>query len=82
MMNLSERFFADSAKIEALGDLSIHRSYREFVDFFAFKKELTEHDVVIGAYFTYGWMPTMLDLRGDLSEITTIANRVKRKGTS
>lgn len=79
MKDLSERFFADAAKIETLNDQALHRSYREFVSFFASKKELTEHDVVIGAYFTYGWMPTMLDLRGDLSEITAIANRVKKK---
>ena len=77
-MEIVERFFNDADKCtQALSDKATHLSYREFLNFFKFKEVLTEHDIIIGAYFTYGWMPTMLDLRGDLTEVTTIANSVK-----
>ncbi len=81
MNDLSDRFFYDAAKIEKLDDSATHISYREFVTFFDSKENLSKHDIVIGAYFTYGWMPTMLELRGDLDQVTKIANRVKRKQT-
>ncbi len=73
-----ERFFIDAKGIQALSDKATHLSYREFLNFFKFKEVLTEHDIIIGAYFTYGWMPTMLDLRGDLNEVAAIANSVKK----
>jgi hypothetical protein len=41
---------------------------------------IKRNNVVIGSYFTYGWMPTMLELRGDLAEVTAIANKAKKRG--
>ena len=38
-------------------------SYKEFLSFFKQCEVLGVHHLVIGAHFTYGWMPTMLDLR-------------------
>jgi hypothetical protein len=79
MKDLAERFFIDADKIVSLEDTATHRSYRAFLNFFDSKKRLSEDDVVVGAYFTYGWMPRMLKLRGDLKGVTEIANRVKGK---
>ena len=79
MKDLADRFFADASKIVSLEDAATHRSYRAFLNFFSSKNKLSENDVVVGAYFTYGWMPTMLELRGDLKDVTDIANRVKSK---
>ena len=78
MKSLRDRFFDDAPKIGTMNEPATHRSYREFLAFFRRRRRLTEHDVVIGAYFTYGWMPTILDLRGDLAEVVTIANAVKK----
>jgi hypothetical protein len=77
-MTLADRFFRDAQKINNIADPAIHSSYKEFLAYFAGLQELTAHHVVIGAYFTYGWMPTILDLRGDLREVVTIANQVKQ----
>lgn len=60
-----------------MNDPWIHLSYKEFLAYFAGRQTLTEHDVVIGAYFTYGWMPTILELRGPLADVVCIANQVK-----
>ena len=54
----------------------IHLSYKAFVDFFENKRgKIKENDLIVGAYFAYGWMPTMLDLKGDLDEAVRLANK-------
>jgi len=73
----AETFFTDAVAVTSLGEPWIHLSYREFVAFFRKIPVLTESDLILGAYFTYGWMPTMLRLRGDLAEVTQIANKVR-----
>jgi hypothetical protein len=77
-MKLADRFFSDAPNISNMADPATHISYKEFLAYFSGLQTLTEHDVVIGAYFTYGWMPTILDLRGDLTEVVKIANCVKQ----
>lgn len=77
-MALADRFFRDAPNITNAVDPAIHLSYREFLAHFSNLQSLTAHDVVIGAYFTYGWMPTMLDLRGNLADVVKIANSVKQ----
>lgn len=79
-MTLSDRFFRDAELTVADGSDSIHRSYRHFVGYFADREDLTEREVVIGSFFTYGWMPTMLDLRGDLHDTIELLKRVKIQG--
>lgn len=74
----ADRFFQDTSNIRNMATPAIHRSYKEFLAYFSCLQVLTEHNIIIGAYFTYGWMPTILDLRGDLDEIVTIANSVKQ----
>lgn len=79
-MTLADRFFLDAEAIGVASNDSIHRSYQHFVGFFAALREYTEREVVIGAYFTYGWMPTMLNLRGDLRETVGLLNKVRKEG--
>jgi hypothetical protein len=40
-----------------------NKSYFHFVDFFSKKESLNEQDLIIGANFTYGWMPTILNFK-------------------
>ncbi len=80
-MTLADRFFQDARNIKNLADPATHRSYKEFLAYFSSLQELTERDIIIGAYFTYGWMPTILDLRGDLAEVVRITNSVKQSKT-
>ena len=75
----ADRFYRDSETVSSFGEKWIHISYKEFLEFFGSKKELTPHDLVIGAYFTYGWMPTMLELKGDIGVVTAIANKSRRE---
>lgn len=77
-MTIIDRFFQDAPNLKKMNDPATHLSYKEFLTYFSSQQALTEHNIVIGAYFTYGWMPTILNLRGDLSEVVMIANRVKK----
>jgi len=79
-MKFAERFFKDAKNTHASSKDSIHISYRHFIEYFENCERLEEHNVVIGAFFTYGWMPKMLNLKGDLSNTVTILNKVKRNG--
>lgn len=57
-------------------------SYNAFIKFFKDKRELTQQDLIIGANFSYGWMPTILDIySSELSEQTRILNRLKQNRT-
>ena len=71
----ADRFYRDAETVSSFGERWIHVSYKEFLKFFASKEKLTPHDFVIGAYFTYGWMPRMLELRGNIDVVTAIANK-------
>lgn len=78
--SIKKRFFLDASDICSVGPQWIHTSYKEFISFFnkiPRKTKLTKHEVVIGAYFAYGWMPTMLRLGGNLSAAVTIANKAR-----
>jgi len=37
--------------------------YPEFISYFANLETITRHSLVIGAHFSYGWMPTILTLK-------------------
>ena len=79
-MCLADRFFQDAGAVTPDPSNSIHRSYRHFVSYFQDRQNIAEHDFVIACHFTYGWMPTMLDLRGELANSIALANRVKAEG--
>ncbi|MFN0278675.1 MAG: hypothetical protein ACKVRN_08740 [Pyrinomonadaceae bacterium] len=56
-------------------------SYREFIAYFAGLEGITAHNLVIGAHFAYGWMPTILELKKTAEFIpsaVTILNEAKR----
>lgn len=57
---------------------SYNKSYYHFVKYFESKEKITEHDLVIGANFTYGWMPTILNFKTDeFSSAISILNQAK-----
>jgi hypothetical protein len=82
MMIDADKFYKDAETVSSFGERWIHISYKEFLKFFASKEKLTPHDFVIGAYFTYGWMPRMLKLSGDIDVATAIANKSKKERIS
>lgn len=47
-------------------------SYFEFLKYFENKTEITYHDLVISSHFTYGWMPTIINLDKNFTEDTRI----------
>lgn len=50
--------------------------YPEFLKYFSDLKTLTEHNIIIGINFTYGWMPTIFDFRSyDFNNVINILNR-------
>lgn len=54
-------------RVDILGTIdanhSYQKSYQYFVEYFSDGRALTEMDLVIGANFTYGWMPTILNFK-------------------
>lgn len=55
-----------------------NKSYYHFVKYFGDKQQLTEHDLVIAANFTYGWMPTILKFKSDgFVAAVTIINKAR-----
>ena len=72
-----EQFFKDAFSISLFGPSWIHNSYRQLIEFFQNCDEITNHEFIIGAYFTYGWMPAMLHLEDDTSNAVKIVNTAK-----
>lgn len=55
-----------------------HKSYQHFVGYFSDIEELTERELVIGANFVYGWMPTIFNFKSArFSECIAILNSAK-----
>ena len=55
-----------------------HKSYKYFVSYFSERSELTEFDLVIGANFSYGWMPTILNFKSsEFDKAVKIINKAK-----
>lgn len=55
-----------------------NKSYYHFVKFFEGKPQLTEHDLIIAANFTYGWMPTILKFKSEnFSLAVSIINKAQ-----
>lgn len=58
-------------------------SYRVFIKYFSRKRHISIQDFIIGTHFTYGWMPTKLDLYFNktpctLKDATKILNRARQ----
>jgi hypothetical protein len=60
-------------------DIKYFTSYFEFVKYFNNIKIIDYHSLVISAYFTYGWMPTILKNFNihNLSKVLNTLNKVK-----
>ena len=58
----------------------INQSYPHIIKFFNNKKKFNDHDVIIGCYIIYGWMPTMLDNFNvyNNNNFTRFLNRAKK----
>jgi len=70
-----ERFKNDAKKLKKVGEPWIHSSYVEFLNYFKNKKSLSSHDFIISAYFTYGWMPTIPNIKGDFNKLAKICSK-------
>jgi hypothetical protein len=74
-----ERIVRDEETVAFQPDSTYLVSYREFVAYFASLDEITRHHLIIGANFTYGWMPRTLRFRShEFAPAAAILNDVKR----
>jgi len=80
-----EQIIRDERKVILRATDSYLLSYPEFITYFANLETITRHSLVIGAHFTYGWMPTILTLKFErqepedaLSGAVAILNEAKR----
>lgn len=77
-----QRIVEDEKRVRLNPRDSYLLSYREFVAYFAALDFITPHNLIIGAHFTYGWMPTILTMRPHddrhLAAAAELLSRVKR----
>lgn len=74
-----EKIIEDASKIKIDKSASFIISYKEFLSYFSEIDELNKHHIIIGSHFTYGWMPTIIDLKNDsIDELVRILNEVKK----
>ena len=59
-----DRFANSAAAVPQQKEESYLLSYKEFVDYFEQLERITSHNFIIATHFTYGWMPTILKLKG------------------
>ena len=67
-------------QIERLSD---YRSYPQFLKYFNDLDFITDHHLIIGINFSYGWMPTIFKFRsenieGNIKEAVKILNKTKQ----
>lgn len=80
MEKIAEKQILQRSGCLANEDLSYtyHKSYKYFVSYFSDKSELTELDLVVGANFAYGWMPTILNFKSnEFDRAVRIINKAK-----
>src|SRR3990167_7174229 len=74
-----EQLAYDEKGVEFQTGDSFLLSYREFIAYFANLKEITQHNLIISAYFTFGWMPTKLVFKTqDFPSAVDILNKAKQ----
>lgn len=73
-----ERIKKDSENFKLSASNEYVHTYNEFLKYFSSLKNIKRHNLVIGAHFVYGWMPTVLNLdSSNEKEVLYILNRVK-----
>ena len=76
---LIDQIVADEAVVPFQADNPFTYSYFAFLQYFRDLSQIDAHHVIIGANFTYGWMPTMLKFKTtQFGEAAVILNRVKQ----
>ena len=73
---LKEKGILESSEI----DMMDWKSYFHFIKYFEERENITEHDLIIGANFTYGWMPTIFHFKSEnFSDVVSILNKAKNE---
>ena len=73
-MDIKEKIINKSKTIKFESFGTYNHSYQEFVKFFK-NNPIDEHSLILGCYFTYGWMPTILkNFDGTLIDHSIIAS--------
>ena len=73
-----EQIVRDERDLQIDPATSDHITYPEFVKYFADLEVIKLHNLIIGANFTYGWMPTMLKFKSnDFGSSVAILNKAK-----
>ena len=74
----TRRFFLEGNTISVLPS-SYYISYPEFIKYFRDITKIDKHNLIIGINFTYGWMPTILDLlTNEYEKALEILNNAKQ----
>ncbi|HJV77089.1 MAG TPA: hypothetical protein VJ602_01820, partial [Paludibacter sp.] len=90
-----DKIIEDANRIKILNDSYLF-SYPHFKRYFTdIKGDFTEHDLIIGIHFIYGWMPTIFEfkngktgkesifedkiIRKNISEAVEIVNKIRRE---
>lgn len=72
----------DALSFNPKDSASYHVAYPEFIRYFRDLDKIDKHNVVIGAHFAYGWMPTIFDFRSnEFKKVIDILNSA-REGNS
>jgi hypothetical protein len=66
-MNKPEDILLLAKSVDVFAPQTIHTSYRVFIQYF--RQPLSEDGILAGAYMVYGWMPTMLRLKGPVDAV-------------
>jgi hypothetical protein len=75
---LFQRLRTGAARVPEQRDNPFTLAYFTFLDYFHTLDQIAPEHVIIGANFTYGWMPTMLRLRStDIAPSAAALNRAK-----
>lgn len=75
--DLWKRFIGFAENTNDLGPRWIHESYKEFIKYFESipkNEKISKQQFIIGSYFTYGWMPTMLKLGSNIKSAIEAVN--------
>jgi hypothetical protein len=76
--HLLRRLSRDSERVEIKADDTFLISYPEFVQYFRATRPIMRHHLIIGASFTYAWMPTILDFRSTaFDEVAGLLERAR-----
>lgn len=76
---LIDRIVADETRVPVQTDSPFTYSYFAFLQYFRDLSHIDAQHVIIGANFTYGWMPTMLRFKStQFEQAASILNQVKQ----